>query len=54
MSKKNDVSERKLSAVNVVIKCIEDHKLEDQYPLAPLQKWIIHLEKAIADKKQAR
>ncbi|KVG17605.1 Frigida-like protein [Cynara cardunculus var. scolymus] len=36
-----------------VIKCIEDHKLEDQYPLVPLQKRILQLEKAKADKKRA-
>ncbi|GKC37714.1 FRIGIDA-like protein 3 [Tanacetum coccineum] len=49
----NDVSERELYALKAVIKCIEDHKLEDQYPLAPLQKRILQLEKAKADKKRA-
>ncbi|XP_024964720.1 FRIGIDA-like protein 3 [Cynara cardunculus var. scolymus] len=49
----NDVSERELSALKAVIKCIEDHKLEDQYPLVPLQKRILQLEKAKADKKRA-
>ncbi|XP_071723372.1 FRIGIDA-like protein 3 [Rutidosis leptorrhynchoides] len=49
----NDVSERELSALKAVIKCIEEHKLEDQYPLAPLQKRILQLEKAKADKKRA-
>ncbi|KAJ9541333.1 hypothetical protein OSB04_027839 [Centaurea solstitialis] len=49
----NDVSERELSALKSVIKCIEEHKLEDRYPLDPLQKRILHLEKAKADKKQA-
>ena len=47
------MSERELSALKAVIKCIEDHKLEDQYPLAPLQKRILQLEKAKADKKRA-
>lgn len=37
----------------MVIKCIEDNKLEEQYPLAPLQKRILQLEKAKADKKRA-
>lgn len=49
----NDVSERELSALKAVIKCIEDHKLENEYPLGPLQKRIVQLEKAKADKKRA-
>ncbi|KAI3771197.1 hypothetical protein L6452_02356 [Arctium lappa] len=48
----NDVSERELSALKAVIKCIEEHKLEEQYPLVPLQKRILQLEKAKADKKR--
>lgn len=49
----NDVSERELSALKAVTKCIEEHKLENEYPLDPLQKRILQLEKAKADKKQA-
>lgn len=49
----NDVSERELSALKAVTKCIEEHKLEDQYPVDPLQKRIAELEKAKADKKRA-
>ncbi|KAI3514759.1 hypothetical protein L1887_13441 [Cichorium endivia] len=49
----NDVTERELSALKAVIKCIEEHKLEDQYPVGPLQKRILQLEKAKADKKRA-
>ncbi|KAI3667871.1 hypothetical protein L6452_42941 [Arctium lappa] len=49
----NDVCERELSALKAVTKCIEEHKLEDRYPLDPLQKRILHLEKAKADKKRA-
>ncbi|XP_024981929.1 FRIGIDA-like protein 3 [Cynara cardunculus var. scolymus] len=49
----NDASEKELSALKAVIKCIEDHKLEDQYPSDPLQKRILQLEKAKADKKRA-
>jgi len=49
----NDVSERELCALKAVIKCIEDHKLEDVYPPGPLQKRILQLEKAKADKKRA-
>ncbi|KAI7728051.1 hypothetical protein M8C21_015006 [Ambrosia artemisiifolia] len=48
-----DVSERELSALKAVIKCIEDHKFEGEYPPAPLQKRILQLEKAKADKKRA-
>ncbi|CAK9139448.1 unnamed protein product [Ilex paraguariensis] len=48
-----DVSERELTALKAVIKCIEDHKLEEQYPLEPLQKRVLQLEKAKADKKRA-
>ncbi|XP_023743417.1 FRIGIDA-like protein 3 [Lactuca sativa] len=49
----NDVSERELSALKAVTKCIEEHKLEEEYPLDPLQKRIAELEKAKADKKRA-
>ncbi|XP_024975658.1 FRIGIDA-like protein 3 [Cynara cardunculus var. scolymus] len=49
----NDVCERELSALKAVTKCIEEHKLEDRYPLDPLQKRILHLEKSKADKKRA-
>ncbi|XP_076914280.1 FRIGIDA-like protein 3 [Bidens hawaiensis] len=48
----NDVSERELSALKAVTKCIEEHKLENEYPLDPLQKRILQLEKVKADKKQ--
>ncbi|CAJ1948751.1 unnamed protein product [Sphenostylis stenocarpa] len=47
-----DVNERELIALKAVIKCIEDHKLDDQYPLDPLQKRVTQLEKAKADKKR--
>ncbi len=49
----NDVNERELTALKAVIKCIEDHKLEEQYPVDPLQKRVLQLEKAKADKKRA-
>ncbi|XP_058101921.1 FRIGIDA-like protein 3 [Magnolia sinica] len=49
----NEANERELSALKAVIKCIEEHKLEDQYPVDPLQKRVIQLEKAKADKKRA-
>lgn len=34
------------------MKSIEEHKLEEQYPVDPLQKRVIQLEKAKADKKR--
>ncbi|KAG6490954.1 FRIGIDA-like protein 3 [Zingiber officinale] len=49
----NEMNERELSALKAVIKCIEEHKLEEQYPIEPLQKRIIQLEKAKADKRRA-
>lgn len=51
-SGQNEVSERELTALKSVIKCIEEHKLEEQYALEPLQKRVIQLEKAKADKKR--
>lgn len=47
------MNERELTALKAVIKCIEDHKLEDKYPVDSLQKRVLHLEKAKADKKRA-
>ncbi|XVF32017.1 hypothetical protein REPUB_Repub17cG0045200 [Reevesia pubescens] len=48
-----EVSERELTALKAVIKCIEEHNLEKQYPVDPLQKRVLLLEKAKADKKRA-
>jgi len=47
------MNERELSVLKAVIKCIEDYKLEEQYPVDPLQKRIPQLEKAKADKMRA-
>ncbi|KAG9154367.1 hypothetical protein Leryth_000806 [Lithospermum erythrorhizon] len=49
----NDLNDKELIALKAVIKCIEDHKLEEQYPLNPLQNRILQLEKVKADKKRA-
>ncbi|XP_016443580.1 FRIGIDA-like protein 3 [Nicotiana tabacum] len=49
----NDVNEKELTALKAVLKCVEDHKLEEQYPVDPLQKRVLQLEKAKADKKKA-
>ncbi|XP_022720191.1 FRIGIDA-like protein 3 [Durio zibethinus] len=34
-----EVSEQELTTLKAVIKCIEEHNLEEQYPVDPLQKW---------------
>ncbi|XP_062193472.1 FRIGIDA-like protein 3 [Phragmites australis] len=49
----NEMNERELSALKAVIKCIEEHKLDEQYPIDPLQKRVAQLEKAKADKRRA-
>ncbi|KAL0435210.1 UNVERIFIED_CONTAM: FRIGIDA-like protein 3 [Sesamum radiatum] len=49
----SDVNEKELTALKAVIKCIEDHKLEEQFPVEPLQKQVLEIEKAKADKKRA-
>ena len=49
----NETNERELSALKAIIKCIEEHKLKDHYPIDPLQKRILLLEKAKADKRRA-
>ncbi|XP_006660447.1 FRIGIDA-like protein 3 [Oryza brachyantha] len=49
----NEINERELSTLKAVIKCIEEHKLEEQFPIDPLQKRVIQLEKAKADKRRA-
>ncbi|XP_054784030.1 FRIGIDA-like protein 3 [Prosopis cineraria] len=47
-----EVNERELIALKAIIKCVEEHKLEEQYPLDSLQKRVLQLEKAKADKKR--
>ncbi|KAL2319405.1 hypothetical protein Fmac_028374 [Flemingia macrophylla] len=47
-----EVNERELVALKAVIKCIEEHKLDELYPPDPLQKRLVQLEKAKADKKR--
>ncbi|MCL7040716.1 hypothetical protein MKW94_013156 [Papaver nudicaule] len=48
----NEVNDRELTSLKAVVKCIEEHKLEGQYPVDPLQKRILQLEKEKADKKR--
>ncbi|KAI3461784.1 hypothetical protein Pfo_018447 [Paulownia fortunei] len=52
-SVQSDVNEKELTALKAVIKCIEDHKLEEQFPVDPLQKQVLEIEKAKAEKKRA-
>ncbi|KAE8685866.1 FRIGIDA-like protein 3 [Hibiscus syriacus] len=53
LTAQTEFSERELAALKAVIKCIEEHNLEEQYPVDPLQKQVLHLEKAKADTKGA-
>ncbi|KAK8654084.1 hypothetical protein V6N13_128061 [Hibiscus sabdariffa] len=53
LTAQTEFSERELAALKAVIKCIEEHNLEEQYPVDPLQKRVLQLEKAKADKKGA-
>ncbi|KAG8388832.1 hypothetical protein BUALT_Bualt02G0166000 [Buddleja alternifolia] len=52
-STQSDVNEKELTALKAVIKCIEDHNLDEQFPVDPLQKQVMEIEKAKADKKRA-
>uniref|UniRef100_A0A7N0UNH7 FRIGIDA-like protein n=1 Tax=Kalanchoe fedtschenkoi TaxID=63787 RepID=A0A7N0UNH7_KALFE len=47
-----EVNDFELTALKTVIKCIEEHKLEDQYPLDPLQMRVIELEKVKTEKNR--
>lgn len=49
----DEFNERELTGLKAVIKCIEEHNLEEQYPVEPLNKRILQLEKAKAEKKRA-
>lgn len=48
----NDANAQELAALKVVIKCVEEYNLIDEYPLDPLQKRVAQLEKSKADKKR--
>ncbi|KAJ1403220.1 Frigida-like [Sesbania bispinosa] len=52
-SAKNDANTQELAALKTVIKCIEEYKLESDYPLDTLQKRVYQLEKSKADKKRS-
>ncbi|GMY11852.1 FRIGIDA-like protein 3 [Fagus crenata] len=48
----NDANAQELAALKSVIRCIEEFKLEADYPLDPLQKRVAQLEKSKTDKKR--
>ncbi|KAF8377611.1 hypothetical protein HHK36_030993 [Tetracentron sinense] len=48
----NDANAQELAALRAVIRCVEEYKLEADYPLDPLQKRVAQLEKMKADKKR--
>ncbi|KAJ7952795.1 FRIGIDA-like protein [Quillaja saponaria] len=49
----NDANAQELAALKVVIRCVEEYKLESDYPLDPLQRRVAQLEKSKADKKRS-
>jgi hypothetical protein len=48
----NDVNAQELAALKAVIRCVEEFKLEADYPLDPLQKRVAQLDKSKTDKKR--
>lgn len=48
----DDVNAQELAALKAVIRCVEEYKLETDYPLDPLQKRVAQLERSQADKKK--
>ncbi|KAK4749056.1 hypothetical protein SAY87_026505 [Trapa incisa] len=47
-----EVNDRELAALKATLKCIEEHKLEVLYPVDPIRKHILELEKIKAEKKK--
>lgn len=48
----NDANTQELTALRAVIRCVEDYKLEAQYPLDSLHKRVVQLDKSKSDKKR--
>ncbi|XP_074568843.1 FRIGIDA-like protein 4a [Curcuma longa] len=48
----NATSRKEQSVIRAAIKCIQEHKLETEFPLESLQKRLEHLEKAKVEKKK--
>lgn len=49
----SNTNKKEQSALRAVIKCIEDRKLESEFPLEDIQKQLEELEKAKTEKKKA-
>ncbi|XP_028760497.1 FRIGIDA-like protein 3 [Neltuma alba] len=49
---KNDANAQELAALKAVIKCVEEYKLESDYPLDPLQRRVAQLDKLKTDRKR--
>ncbi|KAF9619593.1 hypothetical protein IFM89_007914, partial [Coptis chinensis] len=47
-----DVNAQELAALRAVVKCVEEYKLQAEYPLEPLLKRLSQLEKSKSDKKR--
>ena len=45
------MNEQELGALKAVIRCVEEYKLETDYPLDPLQKRVAQLERSQAFSK---
>lgn len=48
----NDANARELAALKAVIHCVHSYKLEANYPLDPLQRRVVQLERVKFDKKR--
>lgn len=48
----DDVNAKELTALKAVIRCVQEYKLEEDYPLDPLHKRVVQLERSKADKKR--
>lgn len=49
----NDANAQELAALKAVIKCVEEYKLESDYPLDPLQRRVAQLDKLKTDRKRS-
>ncbi|KAL6224893.1 hypothetical protein ACLB2K_003748 [Fragaria x ananassa] len=48
-----DVNAKELSGLKAVVGCVQEYKLEAEYPLDPLQKRLVQLERSRADRKRS-
>ncbi|PSR87941.1 FRIGIDA-like protein [Actinidia chinensis var. chinensis] len=49
----NDANAQELAALRAVIRCVREYKLEADYPLDPLHKRVVQLERSNPDKKRS-